>query len=102
MRQPTDALGRISCPVCSRSSYLESGALFPLSLFLAVIVPGVLGIAYGTKIGFFGRRLPSWVQCLVQQWIHVLCRYSGDFGRISHIFYVVADSFPEALLLHSV
>ena len=41
MRQPTDALGRISCPVRSRDSHLESGALFPLSLYLAVTVPGV-------------------------------------------------------------
>ena len=41
MRQPTNAFGRISYPLCSRSSHLESGALFPLSLFLAVIVPGV-------------------------------------------------------------
>ena len=41
MRQPTSAIRRISCPVCSRSSHLVSVALFPLSLFLAVIVPGV-------------------------------------------------------------
>ena len=33
MRQPTDALGRISCPLRSRGSHLESGALFPLSLY---------------------------------------------------------------------
>ena len=33
MRQPTAALGRISCPVRSRGTHLESGALFPLSLY---------------------------------------------------------------------
>ena len=41
VRQPTYAFERISCPMCSRGSHLESGALFPLSLYLAVIVPGV-------------------------------------------------------------
>ena len=41
MRQPADALGRISCPVRSRGSHLASGALFPFSLYLAVVVPGV-------------------------------------------------------------
>ena len=32
------------------------------------------------------------MQCLVRQWIHFLRQYSGGFGRISHIFYVAADS----------
>ena len=41
MRQSTVAFGSISSPLCSRSSHLESGALFPLSLYLAVIVPCV-------------------------------------------------------------
>ena len=41
MRQPTYAPGRISCPLRPRCSHLESGALFPLSLYLALIVPGV-------------------------------------------------------------
>ena len=83
MRQPTYAFERISCPMCSRSSHLESGTLlFPLSLYLAVLFPGVWVLLMSSKIGFFGRRLSSWVQCLVQQWIHVLRQYSGDFGRI--------------------
>ena len=29
MRQPTDAIGSISCPLCSRCSHVESGTLFP-------------------------------------------------------------------------
>ena len=82
MRQPTYAFERISCPMCSRSSHLESGTLFPLSLHLAVLVPGVWVLLMSSKIGFFQRRLSSWVQCLVQQWIHVLRQFSGDFGRI--------------------
>ena len=52
MRQPTNAFGRISYPMCSRSSHLESGALFPLSLFLAVIVLGVWVLL---------RSLESWI-----------------------------------------
>ena len=55
MRQPTNALGSISCPVRSCCSHLECGALFPLSLYLAVIVPGVWVLYMSTKIGFFGR-----------------------------------------------
>ena len=37
-------------------------------------------------------------QCLVRQWIHVSRQYFGGYGRISHIFYVAADSNPEVLL----
>ena len=51
MRQPTDALGRISCPGRSRGSHLESGALFPSSLCLAVIVPGVWVLLLSTENG---------------------------------------------------
>ena len=32
---------RISCPLRSRRSHLKSGALFPLSVYLAVVVPRV-------------------------------------------------------------
>ena len=81
MRQPACAFERISCRMCSRSSHLESGTLFPLSLYLAVLVPGVWVLLMSTKFGFFGRRLSSWVQCLVQQWIRVLRQFSGGFGR---------------------
>ena len=81
MRQSTVAFESISSPLCSRSSHLESGTLFPLSLYLAVLVPGVWCCFLSTKISFFGRRLSSWVQCLVQQWIHALRQYSGGFGR---------------------
>ena len=82
------------CPLCSRSSHLESGTLFPLSLLLAVIFPGVWVLLMVAKIGFFGRCLFPLVQCFVQQWMHALRQYFGGFGRISHIFYVAADSNP--------
>ena len=82
MRQSTVAFERISCPMCSRSSLLESVHYFFVSLLLAVLVPGVWVLLLSSKIGFFGRRLSSWVQCLVQQWIHVLRQYSGGFGRL--------------------
>ena len=68
MRQPTYAFGRISCPVCSRSSHLASVALFPLSLFLAVIVPGVWVLLRSLE----NEILFPWVKNLVRQWIHVL------------------------------
>ena len=51
-RQPTYAFERISCPMCSGSSHLESGTLFPLSLFLAVIVPGVWVLLRSTENWF--------------------------------------------------
>ena len=36
--QPMDASGRISCPLRSRGSHLESGALFPLSLYWQLLI----------------------------------------------------------------
>ena len=98
MRQPTYAFGRISCPLCSRSLHLESGALFPLSLYLAVIVPGVWALLRSMEKWIFREILSPWVQCLVRQWIHALRQYFGGSGRISHILYVAADSDPEVLL----
>ena len=89
MRQPACAFGIISCPVCSRSSHLESGALFPFSLFLAVIVPGVWVCFRGCSI-WFDSGYMFCDSCV------------GGFGRISHIFYVAADSDPEAFFLRSV
>ena len=53
MRQPTYAFERISCPMCSRSSHFESGALFPLSLYLAVLVLGVWVLLMVRKLDFF-------------------------------------------------
>ena len=43
--------------------------IISVSLSLAVIVLGVWVLLMSTKIGFFGRRLSSWEQCLVLQWI---------------------------------
>ena len=59
---------------------------FPCPCFLAVIVPGVWVLLMSTNFGFFGRRLSSWEQCLVLQWIHALRQYFGDYGRTSHMF----------------
>ena len=75
--------------------------IISVSLSLAVNVPGVWVLLMSTKIGFFGRRLSSWEQCLVLQWIHALRQYFG-YGRVSHIFYDAADLNPDAFLLHSV
>ena len=52
MRQPTDAIESISCPLRSRCSHLKSGALFPLSLYLAVLVPGVWVLLMSTRLIF--------------------------------------------------
>ena len=79
MCQPTDALRSISFPSRSRCSHLDFGALFPLTLYLAVTVPGVFLLLLSSKID-------------------VLRLYFGGYGRISHIFYVAADSNPEVLL----
>ena len=38
------------------------------------------------------------MQYLVRQWTHVLRQYVGGSGRITHIFYVAADSNPEVFL----
>ena len=34
------------------------------------------------KLDSSGDDFSSWVQCLVQQWMHVLRQYSGGFGRM--------------------
>ena len=98
MRQPTDALRRISFPIRSRCSHMESGAPFPLTLSLAVIVLCVWVLLLRRKMRFYGRCLFPWVQYLVRQWIHVMQQYFGGCGRIAHIFYVAAGSNPEVLL----
>ena len=46
---------RVSCPLCSRSSHLESGTLFLRVLASGSLCSGCLGVALCTKIGFFGR-----------------------------------------------
>ena len=76
--------------------------IITVSLYLAVIVPGVWVLLMSTSIEIFGRCLFSWAQYLACQWIHALRQYFGDYGRISNIFNVAADLDPEAFLLHSV
>ena len=102
MRQTTNALRRISCPSCSRCSHLESGALFPLSLCLAVIVPGVWVLLMSTEnwnfwemTFFVGAMLGTTLDTCPAS---VLCWLWTNFS----IFYVAADSDPEAFFLHSV
>ena len=53
MRQPTDAFGRISRLLRSRSLHLESSASFPFSLYLAVIVPCVWVLLRSMEILIF-------------------------------------------------
>ena len=98
MRQPTYAIGSISCPLCSCSSHLESGALFPLSLYLAVIVPGVYVLLMIAKIGFFR----AWWQCLYNSGYMLCVSTLATMDEFLHVFYVAADSDPEAFFLHSV
>ena len=92
---------------CSWKNFLPLVlALFALGIWcfisvflsLAVTVPGVWVLLMSTKIGFFARRLSSWEQCLVLQWIHALRQFFG-YGRISHIFNDAADLNPGAFLL---
>ena len=46
---------RVSCPLCSRSSHLESGTLFLRVLASGNPCSGCVGVVLCTKIGFFGR-----------------------------------------------
>ena len=103
MRQATYAFWKNFLSFVLAQFALGICAFFPLSLYLAVIIPGVWVLQRSSEIGIFsGRCLFPLVQCFVQQWIHALRQYFGGFGRTSHIFYVAADSNPEAFLLHSV
>ena len=84
MRQSTVAFESIFSFVLALFA-LGLWCIISVSLYLAVIVPGVWVLLMSTKIGFFGRRLFSWGQCLVLQWIHALRQFFG-YGRISHMF----------------
>ena len=106
MRQPTTSFERISS--CFLSFVLAQFATWNLvhyffvSLRLAVLVPGVWVLLCVRKLDSSGDDFTSWVQCLVQQCIHVLRQYSGGFGRMYTFSTWRLDSIPEALLLHSV
>ena len=106
MRQPTTTFVRISScfPVlCARAVRTWNMAHYFLCPRFWQSLFRVSGCCLCVrKLDSSGDDFSSWVQCLVQQWIHVLRQYSGGFGRIYTVFYVMADSFPEALLLHSV
>ena len=65
MRQSTVAFERISCPMCSRSSLLESG-----TLFLRVFASG------NSCSRCVWVLISSWVQRLVQKWMYVPRQYS--------------------------
>ena len=72
-------------------------ALFPLRFVYGSHVPCVWVLPLEYSIGFFGRFFGySWALFLVRQWIHVLHQYWA-FGRIAHIFYVVADLIPDCV-----
>ena len=72
---------RVSCPLCSRSSHLESGTLFLRCFWQSLF--RVSGCCLCVrKLDSSGDDITSWVQCLVQQWTHVLRQYSGGFGRM--------------------
>ena len=68
--------------LCARAFRTWNLVLYLVSLYLAVFVPGVWVLLTVSKIGFFGRGLLSWWQCLVQQWIHALRQYFEGFGKV--------------------
>ena len=86
MRQPTATLEeflRVFLSLSSRSSHLESGTLFLRVLASGSHCSGCLGVAFVYESWILREMtFSSWVQCLVQQWIHVLRQYSGGFGRM--------------------
>ena len=72
---------------------MKSGALFQLSLYLAVLVPCVWALLMSTENWIFREIL---VQCLGFDSGYSSCEYFG-FGSISHIFFVAADSNPDCV-----
>ena len=60
-------------------------------------VPGVWVLLRSTEIEFSGDVYFRWCNALYKSGY----MFFVGFGRIAHIFYVAADSIPEALLLHS-
>ena len=59
--------------------------LFALGILciISFVLASVWVLLWSTDIvDSSGDDFSSWVQCLVQQWIHVLRQYSGGFGRI--------------------
>ena len=102
MRQSTVAFERISCPVCSRSSLLESGTLFLRVLASGSSCSGCLGVAYEFE-NWILRETTFFVGAMLGTTVDT-CSASVLWWpwKTVHIFYVVADSFPEASLLHSV
>ena len=96
MRQPTGAIGSISCPLCSCSSHLEPGTLFPCpciwqSLFRASGCCLWLRILDFSGDDFF-RGGNAWYNSG-----YMLCVSTSEaMDEFLHIFYVAADSDPEA------
>ena len=98
MRQPADALRRISFPLRSRCLHLESGALFPLTLYLAVLFQSVWvlllsleGLDFAGDSCFVGAILGSTVDtrsATVLWWL---------WTNFTH-FCVGADSNADVLL----
>ena len=80
LRLLLDEFLRVFCPLCSRSSHLESGTFSLRPLLLAVLVPVVWVLLCVRQLDSSGDDFTSWVQCLVQQCLHVLRQYSGGFG----------------------
>ena len=98
MRQPTAALGRISCPLRSRGSHLESWCIISVVLVLAVTDPGVWVLLRSTEHRFFsGDVYFRGCNSLYNSGYMLVRQYLGGFGRFSHIFYVAADSNPDSV-----
>ena len=95
MRQPTTTMEeflRVFLFLCSRCSHLESGTLFLRVLASGSHCSGFLGVAFVYVVGaMFGTTVDT-CHAAVVWWL----------WKNLHIFFVVADSFPEALLLQSV
>ena len=92
-------VGRVPCHASAYDFFWKNFFVFPVlcaravrtwnlvhyffvSLLLAVLVPGVWVLLCVRKLDSSGDDFTSWVQCLVQQWIHVLRQFYGGFGRM--------------------
>ena len=85
----------MSCPLRSRGSHVKSGALFRLSLYLAVLVPCVWALLMSTENWILREILFSWV--MLGSTVDTVHVSTLAFGSISHLFIVAADSNPDCV-----
>ena len=67
--------------------------IISVSLYLAVIIPGVWVLLMSTRLGFL--EMPFLVGAILGFTVDALRQYFVDYGRITHFFCVAVTSNPE-------